>query len=400
MTSPALRFLLPPVILWLVALIVVRVLVAPAEHSPDVTPDELRETAQSAANWIIANQQPDGSYTYQYHSGQDASLGDYNIVRHAGVTMSLYQVAGRLGDEESFVAADLGTEWLIGNLVHHDDWAAPQEGGEIKVGTAALMTIALAERRLLTGDDRYDDVMRDLGRFMVALQRPNGGFHIKWFVEREEVDLVGTSAYYPGEALWALAMLHEAFPGEGWDEAAWKTADFVSLIRDNEEEVPYPPLNDHWAAYGFAEMSEWGLKEHHIEYARDLAGRFSLFVRFEAQKTNEGLNLLVRGDDRSSSALGTWVEGLAALWRLSATDDRMADLQDAIRERAADGSGLLVERQTPATTQPGEAGAWFIDEVTRMDDQQHAISGLLYTADALEDRTQREPDPVGGAGGD
>jgi hypothetical protein len=27
-----------------------------------------------------------------------------------------------------------------------------------------------------------------------------------------------------------------------------------------------------------------------------------------------------------------------------------------------------------------------------MDDQQHAASGLIYTADALDDRVKREPD--------
>ena len=51
------------------------------------------------------------------------------------------------------------------------------------------------------------------------------------------MDLVSTSAYYPGEALWGLAMLHEAFPGEGWDDAAWLTADFITLRRDEVEDA-------------------------------------------------------------------------------------------------------------------------------------------------------------------
>ncbi len=38
-------------------------------------------------------------------------------------------------------------------------------------------------------------------------------------------------------------------------------------------------------------------------------------------------------------------------------------------------------------------GAWFIDGETRMDDQQHAFSGLLYAADALSGRARREPLP-------
>jgi hypothetical protein len=37
-------------------------------------------------------------------------------------------------------------------------------------------------------------------------------------------------------------------------------------------------------------------------------------------------------------------------------------------------------------------GAWVRAGGTRMDDQQHAFSGLLYTLDALEDRLLRTPD--------
>ncbi|HLT21067.1 MAG TPA: prenyltransferase/squalene oxidase repeat-containing protein [Thermomicrobiales bacterium] len=395
MTHPAARFLALPLLIWAAVLGIVRVTVAPAELCGPGSAESFRDTALDAAGWLKANQFDDGSYVYIYDRDEDALPDDYNIVRHAGVTMSLYQVAGRLGDAASFEAAERGTAYLIENMHYHDDWGGPVEGGNIKVGTAALMTIALAERRLLTGEDTYDDVMRALGRFLLAQQKEDGGFYTKWFVESESMDLVSTSAYYPGEALWALAMLHEAFPGEGWDAAAWKAADFVTLLRDDVENVPYPPLNDHWAAYGMAEMVEWGLADHHIDYARRLAGRFSLFIRFEAQKTDEGLNLLLRGDSRNASALGTWVEGMAALWRLAESDERMADLAGDIREQAACGADLLARRQAEDDRPPREAGAWFIHGRTRMDDQQHAISGLIYTADALDGRVKREPDVPG-----
>jgi hypothetical protein len=83
---------------------------------------------------------------------------------------------------------------------------------------------------------------------------------------------------------------------------------------------------------------------------------------------------------------------MAALWRLAAQDERMADLEDDIMTRSACGAGILIRRQAPPERGHYEAGAWFVDGLTRMDDQQHAISGLLYTADALDGRTQREPD--------
>ena len=392
MNHPALRIIALPVLLWAVVLGVVRVVVAPAELCGDGTPDEYRDTALDAARWLSVNQRADGSYVYEYDRDTQTFPEAYNVVRHAGVTMSLYQVAGRLGDESAFATAELATDWLLDNMVYRDGWGGPTDGNDVKVGSAALMTIALAERRLLTGEPVHDDAMRALGRFMLAQQKENGGFFTKWYVETETMDRVSTSAYYPGEALWALALLHEAFPGEGWDVATWKAADFVTLLRDDEEEVEYPPLNDHWAAYGLAEMAEWGLADHHTDYARRLAARFSLFIRFEAQKTDAGLNLEVRGDSRRSSALGTWVEGMAALWRLSHSDERLSDISQPILEQASCGSDLLAQRQVENDAPPLEAGAWFIHDVTRMDDQQHAISGLIYTADGQEGRVKREPD--------
>ena len=392
MSHPVFRIVALPVLLWAVVLGIVRVAIAPSELCGDGSPEEFRDTALDAADWLSVNQRADGSYVYEYDRDADEMPNAYNVVRHAGVTMSLYQTAGRLGDERAFEAAEVGTGWLLDNMVYRDDWGGPTDGNNIKVGSAALMTIALAERRLMTGAPVHDDVMRALGNFMLAQQQENGGFYTKWFVETETMDRISTSAYYPGEALWALAMLHEAFPGEGWDTAAWATADFVTLLRDDVEDVEYPPLNDHWAAYGLAEMAEWGLADHHTDYARRLAARFSLFIRFEAQKTDDGVNLMIRGDSRRSSALGTWVEGMAALWRLSMSDERLGDISHEILEQARCGSDLLAQRQAPEDEPPLEAGAWFIHGVTRMDDQQHAISGLIYTADGIEGRLRREPD--------
>jgi hypothetical protein len=383
-----------PLLFWLVSLGATRLLIAPPENCGDITAESARNAAIDAMEWVAVNQLSDGRYTYLYDRSADAPIDDYNVVRHAGVTMSLYQVAGRLDRPDLMEAADAGTAWMIDNLQRHDNWAALADNPRATLGSSALMMVALADRRLATGDEQYDDVMREVGRFLMAMQRDDGGFFIAWQFDRNDYDRVGTSVYYPGEALWALALLHEALPDLGADVAARRAVDFITIHRDAVEGVRYPPLNDHWASYGMAEMAEWQppLRDENIDYARRLAGRFSLFIRFEAQKSDNAIQLAVRGDDRSSSALGTWVEGQAALWRLASSDERMADLRDDIRDSAACGAGILAQRQAPDADGPAEAGAWFIDDITRMDDQQHAASGLLYTADALDGRERREPD--------
>lgn len=87
---------------------------------------------------------------------------------------------------------------------------------------------------------------------------------------------------------------------------------------------------------------------------------------------------------------GVFGEGLAGLWRAAELDDRLIDERAPLGERALCISGLAVEAQTDrddatAYADPGKVeGAWFIDDVTRMDDQQHALSALLLTMPILE----------------
>ena len=79
-----------------------------------------------------------------------------NVVRHAGAVMGLYQAA-TAGIPGALESADRGVEWTrdhlagtrrVGRAVSFD--------GRTAVGTAALLTAGLVERRLLTGEDRRE----------------------------------------------------------------------------------------------------------------------------------------------------------------------------------------------------------------------------------------------------
>ena len=67
--------------------------VAPPERCPSVTTAELRGSAQASVDWFARNQDADGSWLYLYDAEDDSTPPDYNEVRHAGVTMGLYQAA-------------------------------------------------------------------------------------------------------------------------------------------------------------------------------------------------------------------------------------------------------------------------------------------------------------------
>lgn len=135
------------------------------------------------------------------------------------------------------------------------------------------------------------------------------------------------------------------------------------------------PWPDQWAAYTLGEMAEWGLEAHHVDYARRLLERYGLLVRFDAQRGTAYGNL-THGPAPRGSGTGTWIEGLAALHPMTISDPRLEDLRDATAEHLACGAARLADRQVTADDARLD-GAWFYDDVTRMDDQQHAASGLL-----------------------
>jgi len=346
----------------------VRLTVSAPERCGDVAAHDARVGARAAAQWLARGQRDDGSYLYLADErGRD--LGGYNAVRHAGVTLSLYQAG--FGD-----AADRGLGWMLARLERRDGWAALTDGGVAPLGGSALMLAALAERRVQTHDRRYDDLMEQLGRFLAAMQRDNGDFYVYAYPRTGNVDREAISQYFAGEALWALARLERALPDPDRRSVARRAAHFIAAVRDDTDFVPVPPLNDHWAAYAFAEMSDWPLADEPAEYARALYGRFDLLIRWEAQSDAGEPYTTTHTSGKRAAALGTWVEGQAALARLARADERLGDLREATLASTRCGAAVLLARQRD--------GAWYTDGETRMDDQQHAISGLLALADLLE----------------
>ena len=92
------------------------------------------------------------------------------------------------------------------------------------------------------------------------------------------------SKYYTGESYWALARLHRTFPGEGWGAAADRIGAYLATSRDEVEDY-WPPIPDHWAAYGVSETVEFPergrppLTDDELAYARRQAELFGIQAR-------------------------------------------------------------------------------------------------------------------------
>ena len=203
------------------------------------------------------------------------------------------------------------------------------------------------------------------------------------------------SEYYTGEAYWALALLHRAFPDEGWGEAADRIGAYLATSRD-EVEDHWPALPDHWAAYGAAETVEFPergdppLTEAEADYGRRQAELFGSATRWVSQQFGPWGEVVRGGDTPRGGGYGVISEALTGWWLVAQGEPRLADLSEPIAERATCIAGLAMEEQSDAEDAAGAAsperveGAWFLDGETRMDDQQHALAGLLRTIPIVE----------------
>ena len=379
-------------------------MIAPPERCPEVTSDQLTSAAEEAVGWFVRNQDADGRWLYQYDAPTASVIADYNVIRHGGVMMSLYQAAGH-GIPGALESADRGLAWVNERLVERDDWTAVRSAGVLPVGAASLVTAGLVERRLLTGDDQHDDLMRRLGRFLVAQTEPTGAVLASYDVPTEQAEPGVYSRYYTGEAYWALSRLHLAFPDEEWGEAADRVGGYVAGERDRAEGY-WPPLADHWAAYGqsetvnFPERSGTALTDVEAEFALRQAGLFGSQVRWISQRAGSW-GRVVRGPFvPRGGGYGVIGEALTGLWLVAGAEPDLAGARPQIAERATCIAGLAVaaqqdEEEASGFDEPDRVrGAWLKDGETRMDDQQHALSALLRTIPIVEAAQDQEP-PAG-----
>jgi small neutral amino acid transporter SnatA (MarC family) len=370
-------------------------LVAPPESCPSVTSGELRRSAQASVDWFVRNQKPDGTWLYLYNADDDSTSSEYNPVRHSGVTMGLYQAAAA-GLPGALGSADRGTAWALDRLYERDGWAAVDPGGQpISTGATALLVAGVVIRREATADTRYDDVIARLGRFLEAQTQPSGAVLASYDSAKGRPVAGDYSKYYTGEAYWALARLHLNFPDEGWGKTADRIGAYLASSRD-EVEDHWPPVPDHWAAYGMAETVKFPdrgrppLTQDEVDYARRQAELFGVQARWVSQRFGPW-GELVRGTyTPRGGGYGVISEALTGWWLAAGAEPRLADLRPAIAERATCTAALAVRAQSDRedaakAARPGRVeGAWFIDGETRMDDQQHALAGLLRTIPIAE----------------
>lgn len=372
---------------WLLGLSVLRVGLIPPQNCQPVDAAQLDTAITRTATWAVDNLTTDGAFLYRYDRTTGTDLGGYNLVRHAGMTNALYQLAVA-GDDRFTAGADASLDFLLDRSTPTESGVAIGYSGQrAKLGTSALTAAALVHRRQATGDTTYDGVAVQLGHFLVGQIEANGAPANFWNPETGAPVSGVYGLFATGEAAWALALLDQIAPAEGFRDAALDIVHYVATERrDHEDLLLRAP--DHWTAYAMAELgvATVGADAERATYVDRLAGDFALMSRVEPTRRLSGVQSVLRFDQALGAGVGAMGEGLVSLHRYRA-DAGVEDDADALAERVECTVHTLVDRQVgpdDVQSDPGsEIGAWFTDDVTQVDDQQHTLSTLLLGRDIL-----------------
>jgi hypothetical protein len=369
-------------LVWVLVLGLTRLFVLAPERCAVPTSRELAASVTATIGWFDRNQLPAGNVLYAYERSTDEAIRAEELVRPQGVLLSLYQAA-RDGYPDALAIGDRALPWSLDRLVDTGDGgrAVALRGQRAPTGASALLVAALVERRLATGEADHDELIAELGRFLLGQAERTGAVRAAWDPRARAVPEY--SIFFTGEAMWALTRVAMVDPGGPWVEAAERISRY--LVDRNTAEGRLPFLGDHWAGYGLDELTAVAgpRSEAELAFARTNAGLFDTSIRFESQNSGRGAIRLTRGEPSLGAGVGTLGEGAGGLQRLAEQDDRLADLRDPLRHTVGCVAGVLVDRQmTEADVGAGETahrvvGAWFRDGRTQLDDQQHALSALL-----------------------
>lgn len=169
-----------------------------------------RSTAAAEAH-ILAAQAEDGRFRYLLHpfTGKSTFKG-FAVPRQAGTTLALCE----LGSPAAIPAAQKSLRMLAGlrrdfethSLLHYTEGKRPARLTDL--GSTALPMIAFLACRPRTGPE-HDELIGRMGRFLLAMQRPDGGFHPRADLSSGAPYPSPDLLYAAGQAVFALILLED-----------------------------------------------------------------------------------------------------------------------------------------------------------------------------------------------
>ncbi len=374
---------------------------------PEMTAETLRAGALAGGRYLVDHMAPSGRYIYLANlaTGQqsDPARGGYSLPRHAGTTYflaELYRITqapfllepiergiGHLAD--LVVAGGCG-----GTTASGADFVCVSDRGQPNsdLGSTALAVVALAEYKRATGSSKFEELMTEMGEFLLYMQREDGSFAHRYDVPTRTIDQDVELLYYSGEATLALARLYVVTGDERYLKATESGLDWLVNWYDfflggffyGEE---------HWTCIAAEAISETLFKEEYWDfcsgYGKFLRDHQSLPGEFQDQSDWAGAYYFTPFLAPQNTPAGSRTEAMISTYLLGSRHGREDQelLQQVTRALRFSLSQQLradtMYRVPPSVRGLGAVSGSPIDRAVRIDYVQHVCSAMIRGSEIL-----------------
>jgi len=364
------------------------ILFTPTTQTNDVTRANLIVAAKAGGEYLIRMQKDDGSFHYVYDPAHDlVEPQTYNIVRHAGTILSMFDLYENTRDARYLEYARRAIAFLktrfraarSGNADYVLDF-----DGKAKLGAIGLSLAALAEQ--LRFDSKFGDSKSaaKLASMILAMQRKNGSFEMRYRLQEPDDDGF-ESLYYPGEALLGLIRFFKVKQDRKLLDAASRGIEFLIESQQKMKRLPA----DAWLMQAIDDFYHLSPRKKFVQHALALAEAIIADQYDETDERPGYAGGFGPGPPRSTPAASR-AEGLVAAYRLarSTADSRAARIARSLK---ACGRFQLAQQFTASNSgslvNSSRAIGGFRESLTsvkiRIDFVQHNISSLLGIAETI-----------------
>jgi len=347
----------------------------------------LLEAARAGGDYLVRMQKPDGSFHYYYDAASDRfESRRYNIIRHAGATLSLLELYKTTGGTRYLESARRAVKFIrtrfrrvpARNTIYILDF-----DGKAKLGANGLALVVLATQAQF--DPKFADRKSAtvLANQILAMQRKDGSFETR--VRIQEDDPSGPdSLYYPGEAMLGLIRLFALNHDKQLLQAAKRAADFLIESQRKLDSLPA----DAWLMQALEALYSIGHEKKYADHIIALAEAI-IADQYTASDRQDYAGGFGPGAPRATPTASR-AEGLVAAYRVarSITDPRASKIAASLQASAGfQLTQQFTSRNSKSLPNSSRAAGGFRESLTsmkvRIDFVQHNISSLLGIADVL-----------------
>lgn len=359
---------------------------------PVYTNLDLQKSLEGAARYLINAVGEDGRFVYAYYPITDSISQGYNILRHAGTTYAMLDLYSHNGDPALLASAERAINYLMSQVRRCPVGGSFEnclvEDDRAKLGGNGLAVLALSYYMRVTGNQALLPETQSLARWMASLQAESGEFttHTMEFSTGRDTGTV--SAYYPGEAIYALANLYLVDGDENWLRAAQNGARWLAADRI-EGKAPSDITHDHWLLLGLDVIQHISPDPVYYEAAMTIADAIIQSQNMQPEFPDWFGSFYK--PPRSTPA-ATRTEGLMAAYRVARDYGTPEDAERILQAAQASVSFQLATQFYPESAMylpnPQRVLGGFHADLTnfeiRNDYVQHNLSAILALLRALE----------------